>query len=404
MSIITIQLDTTKGDTLKGALHALMTSSRLEFPKYPEPKVDVEPNPFDENSRTEVALGKGPNGETIVDGPVIVTGVAGRPATAAELNRHQQILMANTPTFGPMDGDRKRGEPGAGHRRRTNAQIAEDEVYFKQRGHAAVATMELGTEKSSQGRYEITGQSGVEAVTLGLPSDPSSPKSAAATTQPSNESVSESLISSGGDRANPEDDAQDAADEAAESASHRGSEATLDDLRKVIGEYQKKFGMAQAAAKSLEYNGGQPIFEVPSKDIPLTIMRWKAAIEHDKPGEAAKFTPVKPSEDRKFIHESTAKGFNPESGNPVTVVHTQQIATREQVNAAINDYATKFDGSLEQAKMVNTKTDIPKLMERLFGAGKNNFNAIERTPENYGRVITAIQAEISKNTFGRTPK
>ena len=383
MAIINITLDTTRGDTLQGALQALMTSSRLEFPRYPEPKTDVGPNPFNEKSHSDV-------GDKVV-----------LPVSATERITEQPKIDPNgkfpEPSLGPMDGDRKRGEPGSGHRRRTNAQIAEDEVYFKQRGNAAVATMELGTEATE-----------TRAPAL----DPSSPKSDVGTTQPSSESASESQISSGEARTNPEDDAQDAADEAAESASRRGSEATLDDLRKVIGEYQKKFGMAQAAAKSLEYNGGQPIFEVPSKDIPMTIARWQAAIEHDKAGEAAKFTPVKKDEPYKVEKVITESGeaakFTP---RPMTTggVQTSEpvkssTATREEVNAAINDYAIKFDGSLEPTKMVNTKADIPKLMERLFGAGKNNFNAIERTPENYGRVIAAIQAEIGKNTFGRAPK
>ncbi len=381
MAIINITLDTNRGDTLQGALHALMTTARLEFPKYPEPRPEIEPNPFNknENNQSEVVLGKGPNGEALVDfQPSTVKTVVGSVTTQGP----DPDAKFPEPSLSAMDGDRKRGEPGAGHRRRTNAQIAEDEVYFKQRGHAAVATMELGAEPPE---------------TRTQTSDPLSSRSDAATTQSSSESAGESQISSGEARTNPDDDAQDAADEAAESAAHRGDAPTLDDLRKVIGEYQKKFGMAQAAAKTLEYTGC-PIFEVPSKDIPLVIARWQAAIEHDKAGEAAKFTPVR-TESGVVQSSPIIEGKNYTQAHAIPVV-----ATREQVNAAINDYATKFDGSLEPAKMVNTKTDIPKLMERLFGAGKNNFNAIERTPENYGRVIAAIQAEIGNNTFGRTAR
>jgi hypothetical protein len=365
VAIINIQLDTSRGDTLQGALHALMTSARLEFPKYPEPKSIDGSNPF------------------------LANGEDFQPSTVKASETVTAPLKIDTnakwpePLLSPMDGDRKRGEAGPGHRRRTNAQIAEDEVYFKRRGNAAVTAMELGTE-SPEAR---------------APTDnPFSPKSDAATTQPSSESVNASAISSGNERVNP-DDEQDAADEAAESAARKGSESTLDDLRQVIGLYQKKtlddlrqviglyqkkFGMAQAAAKSLEYNG-MPIFEVPSKDIPLIIARWQAAIEHDKKEDGAKFTPVKT-----------------ESG---VVQGTPSTATREEVNIVIESYANTFDekGS-DSSKWVATKADIPKIMERLFGVGKNNFNAIERSPENYGRVKAAIQAEINKNTFGRTAK
>ncbi len=373
MSIINITIDTSKGDTLQDALQALMTSNRLEFPRYPEPKSVVDPNPFgyaESDKITTASNGGTVSAKITVDQNVsTINAQVGYVSASTMFNEGDVAKSMPTATLAlsAMDGDRKRGEPGAGHRRRTNAQIAEDEAWFKQRGHAAVATMDLGTEAPE---------------TRAQTADPSSPKSDSATTQPSQEFISESLISSGAARGNPEDDAQDAADEAAESASHRRSEATLDDLRKVIGEYQKKFGMAQAAAKTLEYTG-YPIFEVPSKDIPLVIARWQAAIEHDKPNDA-KFTPIKT-----------------ESG---VVQGTPAPATREQVNAAINDYATKFDGSLNPVEMVITKTDIPRLMERLFGAGKNNFNAIERTPDNYGRVIAAIRAEIGKNTFGRVSK
>jgi hypothetical protein len=358
VAIIVIALNTDNGDTLQDVVDAILAD--ISAPqKTPADNPDMSGRaPFTEQNVINGTAGK------------VVKVDLGEPSEQVRTLVKTLQDTNQSSLLGPMDGDRKRGEAGPGHRRRTNKQIEEDEAYFKQRGHDAIATMESGVE---------------DPKTRAPTSDPLSQGSVSSTTKPSNESASESLISSGDDRTNPEDDTQDAADEAAETASHKGGEPTLDDLRQVIGLYQKKFGMAQAAAKMTEYIGCS-IFEVPSKDIPLVIARWQAAIEHDKKEDGAKFSPVASGVDQ------------------TTHAKKVTIATREEVNAAINDYATKFDGSLEPAKMVHTKTDIPKLMERLFGAGKNNFNAIERTPENYGRVIAAIQAEINKNTFGRAAK
>lgn len=104
---------------------------------------------------------------------------------------------------------RERGKPSPGKRKRTAAEIAEDERYNEI------------NEPSSEDE-----------------SDPAGRIAAA--------------ISTGDERVGPEDDAAvaeaDAADEAAEAEATSKGELTLDDLRAAMGRYQKKFGMAAATS------------------------------------------------------------------------------------------------------------------------------------------------------------
>lgn len=295
---------------------------------------------------------------------VKVTGAVGRTTTNEEMS--QEVLKTHTtePALTPMDGDRERGKAGPGHRRRTDKQIAEDEVFFAQvraRGHAAIEKMDKGVEQQTT-----------------------------STQDPRNDLANEPLVDNSDAQTAELEAAQDAVDEAAESAANRGAnrgaEPALDDLRRVIGEYQKKFGMEQAARRVKEMLG-VPLFEVPSKDIGAMVHKVAAALEHDKK-EDAKFAPVQ-------TKSGVVQAAEPSS---------PKTATKEEVNAAFNDYAQKFDGSLDPNLMLKTREDVPRIFERLFGVGKRSFKDVEKTPENLGRILAAVRAEIDKNTFGRTPK
>lgn len=113
---------------------------------------------------------------------------------------------------------RKRGEPSPGHKRRTKAEIAEDEA-------AAVADA-------------------TEGVT-----------------------VETAAISTGGERVAPDDDPEtqqaDAADEADETAK-AGAELTHDDIRNALGKYVQKFGMDAAQID------GPKVFALALKDPAIT--------------------------------------------------------------------------------------------------------------------------------------
>lgn len=80
----------------------------------------------------------------------------------------------------------------------------------------------------------------------------------------------------------PEDAAQDAADEAAEAAAHKTG-LTHDDLRQAVGRYQKKFGMAAAVA-GVPTLLGCALIDVPEADLAAAIAKVDAAVAADAPG------------------------------------------------------------------------------------------------------------------------
>lgn len=147
---------------------------------------------------------------------------------------------------------RKRGEPSPGKSRRTKAEIAEDE--------AAVTNANEGVEGVAADVAEVA-----------------------------------AAISTGENRIGPddtgEDAAQDAADEQDEMAAKREpGKLTHDDLRKAIGDYQKKHGMSAAVAL-VQAGGliGKPIIEVPETDLEAFIAAVNGVVvaEVSKPVEQA---------------------------------------------------------------------------------------------------------------------
>ena len=262
--------------------------------------------------------------------------------------------------LGPHDADgRKRGEPSKGRQRRTREQVEEDARYAEQqeRAKSAIAAMDKGVEQPS-----IVMHTGPE-------------------------------ISTGQPRVDPAEAAQDAADEAADSARHKSTEPTLDDLRAAIGDYTRKFGMAQAARRTPELLG-QPLFEVPTRDIPAMVLKIRTAIEHDKPDPVGGAGGVMGSGSAVVNARTSILDETP----------TAPIATQEQYNAEVLRYMRTFDATDDQEKAVLTRTDLPIILERTFGSGKNSFRVIDKTPQNRALALAAIRAEIERNTFGRTPK
>lgn len=337
MAIIHITLNTELGDTLQKVVDAMLDYDTVS---------PGDPNTLRKEERT------GPPFE-------------GRYSAADSTSVSPSLAATTEPSIGEMDGNRKRGEAAPGPdgkpgKRRTNKQIAEDEAYFAQlkiRGAAALAAMEKGVEKiGTDAQLEHVG--------------------------PENLGVVDSLISTGEPRIDPEEAAQDAADEAAESAERKAPK--LEDLKRVVGDYQKKYGMAQAARRIPEILGG-PVLEVAPKDIGMKMHAVAAAIEHDGV-QTGKFSPMDMlTEPEKALEEK-----------PPT-------ATSDEFNAAVSDYAMKFDGTADATKWTNTRADIHTVFERLFGPGKVNFRMVDKTPENLGRALAAVRAEIANNTFGRKP-
>lgn len=146
---------------------------------------------------------------------------------------------------------RERGKPAPGRARRTKEEIAEDEAADKADAARAAGAAEAGLQGSA---------ADVKAS-----------------------------ISTGENRVGPEDDAetqaQDAADEAAERAAKSDGKITHDDLRRAMGDYQKKFGMA-AAVRLVGEGGliGVTADKVPEADLPAVIAKVRAAIDEAAQG------------------------------------------------------------------------------------------------------------------------
>jgi hypothetical protein len=277
--------------------------------------------------------------------------------TAGETTGDSTLVVTRKP-LGPMDGERKRGEAAPGHRRRTNAQIKEDAVYF-----AEVAKM-IGDKP---------------------------------TTQPLPPDAEPMQISTGEERISPED----AADEAAESEARRaerGGKLTIEDLRAAVGRYTEKFG-AKASIENIRSIVGCAILEVPESEIGAAISRVEAAIAGSIVlgvpfADVRSVEPPKPGETESVFGDALAD-------KPTKPIH----ATKTDVVEAFTAYGKKYDGTTDPAKMEIARQDLLKILEKTFGAGTTTISKIiPQTPEGFGRAMTAVYEAIRDNPFRRAVK
>ena len=276
-------------------------------------------------------------------------------------------IMQETP-LSDMDGERKRGEAAPGHRRRTNAQIKDDELWLaqKERAEAALRRMDAGVVDPENIEMKIKG---VNIDTSG---------GGASFT---------SAIATGEERVNPED----AADEAAETAARPDGPPTLEDLRAAVAEYIEKFGHA-ASVKNMRTIIGCAVAECPVAEIPNAIAKVKLAISG-----STVVTPVDPA-----TGGASAEGESLFGGEPAAPV----TATAADVVAAIKAYARLYDGQdTDQDAMACTKEDLPKVFAEQFGKGVTGLGSLpDKKPETLGKILVAIKAATEKNTFGRAAK
>lgn len=222
---------------------------------------------------------------------------------------------------------RERGKPSPGASRRTKKEIAEDEA-----ADAADAAKQTAAEEANL-------------------TDDVKP-----------------AISTGGERISPEDE-QDAADEAAET--EKTGLASIDVLRRLVGDYQKKHGMP-AAVKLCQDGGliGKPIHELDDAGI-------EAAIEAMTEGTGA-YT-------HKMTEQFTEEQFAPK--------------TKADLVEAMMRYADKFDGTRDQAKMTHTLADMPKVFVATFG---DSVQKLSQVPEDkYAEAVAAVEAAIQADPYGR---
>lgn len=253
---------------------------------------------------------------------------------AADEAANQETTAAEAPT-----PTRQRGQPSPGKTRRTKAEIAEDE---------AADAAEAAAQKAAA-------DADIQAET-------------ADDVKPS--------ISTGESRVGPEDP-QDEADEAAETAANGGL-APIDELRRVVGDYQKKFGMPAAVALCQEGGLiGCGIVDLPEDDIPAAIANVRKALD----GKAPETTGG----------SAEAKDKPEEAEKP---------ATKEDLQRAMLRYAKRFDGQAEDmTKMPATMEDCPKIFALLFGEGVTKLSQVPA--DGYAKAIAGIDEAIQKNPFKR---
>ena len=269
-----------------------------------------------------------------------------------------------TPDTPYADG-REPGKPAPGHRRRTNAQITEDDAYFKTkaRGEAALRAAEVGVHEDAKSLAPLDASAEAETE----------------------ESIfaEPAAISTGEARVNPED----VADEAAESAQRLTAGPTLDDLRAAVGVYTKAQGIpaAQAAIPSII---GYPIPETPADQIAGAIERiLKAAVE--PPLRASqKFEPIKDAAPDETIAPATAS------------IEPAPTATLQDIQIECVRYGRTFDHVTDPKLMKFALEDIPKLLVNEWPEA-TGLAKIPPSPENYGRAVAIIKSAIVNNPFKR---
>lgn len=259
----------------------------------------------------------------------------------AEQNYDQaKTILTNTPRAGESEEQtaarRERGKPSPGRARRTKEEIAEDEA-----ADAADAAKQTAAEEANL-------------------TDDVKP-----------------AISTGGERISPEDE-QDAADEAAET--EKTGLASIDVLRRLVGDYQKKHGMP-AAVKLCQEGGliGKPIHELDDAGI-------EAAIAAMQGGEA----PAKA--DDYLVHAFEE-------------IEEAEPKTKADLIEAMMRYADKYDGTRDQAKMTHTLADMPKVFIATFGDGIDKLSKVAEFAldhdDAFAVAVAAVEAAIEADPYGR---
>ena len=281
-------------------------------------------------------------------------------ATEAELLKGAELVGVST--------KREPGKPAPGHRRRTNAEIAEDEAYF-----AKIGKKEPGPVSEAEMAALTGGEEVEESSIFGDASSDSA------------DVYSQSVIDhSEGNAELRTAAAQDKADEAAETAAAKaqsGGKLTLDDLRNAVGAYQKLHGPLKAI-KDIPVILGKAIVEVKDDELEEAIRKVKIATE----------VPVVTTAPAVAQHIEENK---PEEAKPATI---------EDVKAALARYAMKYDGRADLGKDTTpiTNADGSKIVKDTVGA--ENLAAMPKDAATLARFIAAIDKAVAENPFNRAVK
>ena len=252
---------------------------------------------------------------------------------------------------------REPGQPSPGHRRRTKAEIAEDEAYFAKQGSMKPSDETTHTAQTEEPEM-VSDVVELESIFAERP-EPLT----LADVQPIFDLAAA---------------AQDAADEARETAALKGDKLTLDDLRKAIGAYQKTHGFA-AMTKNIPEILGCPVHQVKDEDLADAIRKV----------EIATAAPT--------ITSAPAVAEHIAENKPV---ETAPVAVAD-VKAALQRYARKYDGRDDLGKDTTpiTNEDGGVLVKQAVGA--DNLRDMPKDEKTLALLIAAIDTAIVTNPFQR---
>lgn len=293
-------------------------------------------------------------------------GTAMQTASEAAEQEPAQETATEAEKLAPLD-TRPVGSPAEGNKRRNSTEKAEDDKLEAMAAERNISLDNLNKVVAEHGRARAVEE--MEQIA------------------PNSATEEVAAISTGEERVGPEDDpetdAQDAADEAAETAANGGL-APIDELRRAVGDYQKKFGMPAAVALCQEGGLiGCGVHELPEADIPAMVAKVRAAVDADKPADDLE---IPASLDRR--------------GELAEKQVEQPKATKVDLQKAMLRYAKKFDGQdADMNAMPFTMEDCPKIFTLLFGEGVTKLSQVPET--GYAEAIAGIDEAIQKNPFKR---
>ena len=274
---------------------------------------------------------------------------------AEALDAAQAAPVVASEEEAPVLVQREPGKPKPGCKRRTNAEIAEDEAFF-----AALAQRE-GEKREGE---KLEGEKLEGEKLEGGSSD-------SIETAVSQEAYQTDEMRALAEQAK----AQDRADEARETAATKTG-LTHDDVRHAAGAYAKVHGLP-AAIKNVPVILGCAIVEVPDTQEALFDAVRKLTIATEAPTVTA--APV--------------VAAHIEENKPVT-------ATKKDVVEALLAYALRYDGQNTDMKTaVHTQSDGKAIVKQVTGA--DHLGVVKDDPEIWGRLLVAVNAALANNSFGR---
>ena len=277
----------------------------------------------------------------------------------------QVIVRATAPLPGP-DPDythpsgRKFGQPGPGGKRRTKAEMAEDTAYLASLNDISDMKFPVADYEREKEKMLAAGRKEKEYLNAD----------------------ERDLIDSAEDAENAE---QDAADEAAEAGAEQTGVLDLEDLRREIGLYAKKHGMAKASANIPAIIEG-PMLEVTDFERAVARVRLATATGDGLLHEEPKVTVT--------IHRADSYE-----------VQENPHATKDDLMEAVMAYAAKFEGKgVKPASGGPTAVDLADVMRKTFPGTSGALSEIPATPEGYGKALGAVNAAITGNPYERAVK